>query len=346
MAKGKHTLSCPEVAGFCEQLAMILKAGIYLGEGLEMMSQDNTRPQEQQVLRALREEMEAAGALAPALESAGIFPGYMIQMVALGEQTGHLEEVMESLAAHYAREQEIRDSIRTAVTYPAMMLAMVVIIVAVLLTQVMPIFQQVFAQLGAELTGFSRVLMNLGSAIRSGGAVIGAVLLALLAAGLWLATRGRKTASTALRRIPGLGSLMDDVALCRFAGGMALALRSGLNPEYALELVHRLNEDPWFGRRLDQVRQRMEQGEDMTEALTREGILTGVYGRMAAIGRKTGALDDTMTRIARSTQEEVDRRIARILSRIEPALVVILSLVVGIILMSVMFPLLGILSGM
>lgn len=346
MGKAKQKLSCTEVAGFCEQLAMILNAGIYLGEGLEMMSQDNAQPEEQQVLRSLRENMEASGALAPALEAAAVFPDYMVHMVRLGEETGRLEEVMDALAQHYAREQEIRDSVRTAVTYPAMMLGMVILIVVVLLTQVMPIFEQVFAQLGAELTGLSRVLMNLGSALRGGGVVIAVVVLVLIALGLWLATRGRKTLGAICRVFPGLRKLSDDVALCRFAGGMALALRSGLNPEYALELVYRLNEDPWFGQRLDRVREEMERGSDMTEALTREGILTGVYGRMAAIGRKTGALDETMVRIAESTQDEVDRTIARTLSRIEPALVVVLSLLVGGILMSVMFPLLGILSGM
>ena len=346
MGNAKQMLSCGEVAGFCEQLAMILKAGIYLGEGLEMMSQDNSRPEEQKVLRKLREDMETAGALAPALEAAGVFPAYMVQMVRLGEETGRLDEVMDTLTGHYLREQEIRDSVRTAITYPAMMLGMVIVIVAVLLTQVMPVFQQVFAQLGAELTGFSRVLMDLGRGLRSGGTVIAVIVLVLAAACVWLGTRKRSTLLGLSRRIPGLRKMSDDVALCRFAGGMALALRSGLNPEYALDLVCQLNEDPYFSQRLARVRDQMNQGTDMTEALTREGIFTGVYGRMAAIGRKTGTLDETMIRIAESTQEEVDGNIARSLARIEPTLVVVLSLLVGGILMSVMFPLLGILSGM
>ena len=341
----KRKLSATEVAGFCEQLAMILKAGIYLGEGLDMMAQDNARTEDQQTLTQMKEELERSGALAPALEAAEIFPAYMVQMVRLGEETGRLEEVMDTLAGHYTREQEIQDGIRTAVAYPALMLGMVVIIVGVLLTQVMPIFQQVFAQLGTELTGFSRVLMQLGRSLRS-GVVLAAVLAVLILAGAWLVARGRKNLPSLLRRIPGLGRLSDDIALCRFAGGMALALRSGLNPEYALDLVCRLNEDPDFGRRLDRVRQEMEQGRDMTEALTREGILTGVYGRMASIGRKTGTLDETMIPIAESTQDQVDKSIARVLGRIEPALVVVLSLLVGGVLMSVMFPLLGILSGM
>ena len=149
----KRKLSATEVAGFCEQLAMILKAGIYLGEGLDMMAQDNARTEDQQTLTQLKEELERSGALAPALEAAEIFPAYMVQMVRLGEETGRLEEVMDTLAGHYTREQEIQDGIRTAVAYPALMLGMVVVIVGVLLTQVMPIFQQVFAQLGGMWEG-------------------------------------------------------------------------------------------------------------------------------------------------------------------------------------------------
>ena len=341
----KQKLSAREVSGFREQLAVVLKAGIYLSEGLEMMTQDNEKPEERAALIAIRETMEQTGTLAPALQAAEIFPAYMVHMVQLGEETGRLEEVLEALAGHYSREQEIHDSVRTAVAYPGLMLGMVVVIVAVLLTQVMPIFQQVFAQLGTELTGFSRVLMELGQSLRS-GVVLAVVLAAIAAVVIWLLIRGRKEPARTMRRIPGLKRLCNDLALCRFAGGMALALRSGLNPEHALELACQLNEDPEYGQRLEKVCQSVEQGEDLTQALTREGILTGVYGRMASIGRKTGTLDETMIRIAQNAQEQVDTTIARILGRIEPALVVVLSLLVGGVLMSVMFPLLGILSGM
>lgn len=345
MAKAKQKLSAMEVAGFCEQLAVVLKAGIYLSEGLEMMTQDNEKPEERAALIELRQHMEQTGTLAPALEAVGVFPEYMVHMVQLGEETGRLEEVLAALAGHYSREQEIRDSVRTAVTYPGLMLGMVVVIVAVLLTQVMPIFQQVFAQLGAELTGFSRVLMELGQSLRS-GVVLAVAAAVLVAVAAWVLIRGRKNPAAAMRHVPGLKRLCDDLALCRFAGGMALALRSGLNPEHALELACQLNEDPVYGQRLAQACQKVEQGEDLTEVLTRQGILTGIYGRMASIGRKTGTLDETMIHIAQNAQDQVDAAIARILGRIEPALVVVLSLLVGGVLMSVMFPLLGILSGM
>lgn len=339
-------LSCLETAGFCQQLSMVLKAGIYLGEGLDMMAQDSLHQEEKQMLLGLKETLEWEGSLAPALEKAQVFPQYMVHLVHLGEETGRLEEVMATLADHYTREGEIRESLRTAVTYPAMMLAMVVVVVAVLLTQVMPIFQQVFAQLGSELTGFSRMMMTLGQQLRSGAVVVGIVVLVLLLTGVFLTTRGRKAAVNLCHRLPGIRSLLEGVSLSRFAGGMALALRSGLNPEYALDLVCRLNTDEHFQKRLEQVRQNMAQGQDMTQALTQEGILSGLYGRMAAIGERTGTLDDTMVSIAKQAQEDVDRSIAKSLGWIEPALVVVLSLLVGGILMSVMFPLLGLLAGM
>lgn len=346
MRKKMRNLSSGETAGFCQQLSMVLKAGLYLGEGLDMMAQDSQRPDEKQMLTALKEALEQDGALASALEKAQVFPPYMVAMVRLGEETGRLDEVMETLAGHYAREREIQESLRTAVAYPAMMLGMVIIIVTVLLTQVMPIFQQVFAQLGAELTGFSRMVADLGQSLRSGVVAAGAVVVVLALAALFLTTRGRKAARNLCYRIPGTRRLLESVDLCRFAGGMALALRSGLNPEYALELVYQLSSDPHFRRRLEDVRQQMEQGQDMTQALTQAGILSGLYGRMAVIGQRVGALDETMLSIAQSAQTEVDRSIAQSLGWIEPALVVILSLLVGGILMSVMFPLLGLLAGM
>ena len=136
------------------------------------------------------------------------------------------------------------------------------------------------------------------------------------------------------------------LGLARFAGGMHLALSSGLDPEYALELVRDLSGDVHFRSRLDQCRQEMLTGEGWISALRKTGILTGLSARMAAIGERTGTVAETMNTIAANAQEEADRRISGALGLIEPALVILLSVMVGIILLSVMFPLLGILSGM
>lgn len=348
MSKRRKGLGAEELSGFCSQMAMLLVSGISLPEGLEMMLEDAEGKQEQELLDTLRQELAQNGEFAPALEQTGVFPDYMTQMVRIGEQTGRLDDVMNALSEHFDREAAISQSIRSAVMYPAVMLCMMLLIVGVLLTNVMPVFNQVFLQLGTQMTGLSRMLMNLGSLIRRYGAVLGCLAAILVVLGLWFArtARGRRAFSALCYRIPPARRLFEMLGLARFAGGMHLALSSGLDPEYALELVSRLSEDAHFQSRLDQCRQEMEAGESWISALRKTGILTGLSARMAAIAERTGTVAETMKAIAANSQEEADRRISAALGLIEPALVILLSVLVGIILLSVMFPLLGILSGM
>lgn len=169
-------------------------------------------------------------------------------MVDIGEQTGRLDEVMDSLSSHYRQEENIQKSIRSAVAYPLIMITMMIAVILVLITKVMPIFNQVFAQLGQEMTGFSKGLLGLGTAINRYSIVL-IVLLVLIIALFLFFTKTQK-GEVAFRRfsypIPFFRNIYDKTASCRFAGVMSLALRSGLNPDYAAELAAGLIDNEAF----------------------------------------------------------------------------------------------------
>ena len=126
---------------------------------------------------------------------------------------------------------------------------------------------------------------------------------------------------------------------------MALTLSSGLNPERSMELVNSLNDDPVFQKKIDQCQSEVDEGNDLSKALFTSGMFTGVYARMASIGSKTGAMDQVMEQIAELYQDDIDTRMSNILAVLEPTLVIFLSLIVGVILLSVMLPLMGIMSS-
>ena len=348
MGKTEKLFSDRELSDFCGHLAMILNSGISVTEGLMMMEEDLEDRKVRDLLKTLEENVEDSGLLWQAMEAAAAFPDYMIRMVKLGEQSGHLDDVMTALSDHYDREDSLRRSIRSAVAYPAVMLLMMAGIILVLLTHVMPIFNQVFLQLGSELTGLSRSLMDLGTGIRKYAVVLVEIAAVLVLVGLWFrkSQQGRTLFNKLGRNIPWLRKLWDRIALCRFSSGMSLTLSSGLNPEYALELTRELSQDPDFKMRLELCHREMEQGEDLSKALMHAGVFTGVYARMASIGERTGAMDQALRQVADDCQNRLDQQIAQGLSLIEPTLVVILSVIVGVILMSVMFPLLGIMSSL
>ena len=336
-----------ELSAFCGQIALILKSGISASEGLQIMLEDASSEEERAVLEALTEDMNESGFLAHALESTQIFPAYMLHMVEIGEETGTLDEVMRALEIHYEREAEIAQSIRSAITYPAIMTAMMIVVVIVILVKVLPVFNQVFVQLGTEMTGISRILMNMGTTISHYSV---AFILLLLLIGVFALYGTRTTSGRSLfaklgHRIAPIRTLREKIAVCRFASGMALTLSSGLSPERSLELVSALNEDPFFQQKLENCQELVTSGEDLSKALFSSGILSGMHARMASIGSRTGSMEQVMAQIASLNQDEIDTRMTNALAVIEPALVVILSLIVGVILLSVMLPLMGIMSG-
>ena len=157
-------LSNSERILFCEQMGMILKSGISAAEGIMIMKED--AGQEESPLRELYEEiqrnLDETGIFYDALEETGAFPDYMIQMARIGEQTGNLDEVMEGLAAYYEREENMVQDIKSAVTYPLLMLGMMLVIFLVMIVKVLPVFAQVYEQLGGQMTGMAAVLHAAG----------------------------------------------------------------------------------------------------------------------------------------------------------------------------------------
>lgn len=336
-----------EISSFCGQIALILKSGISSIEGITIMLEDASSADEKQILEAILENIQETGSLYQALADTGLFPSYMLHMVEIGEETGTLDEVMTALSVHYDREDSISKSIKNAVTYPLIMAGMMVVVIIVLLVKVMPIFNQVFIQLGTEMTGFSRTLMNIGNAINR-YSIVFIVILVLIAALILYGTRtasGKRVFRSLGYKFKFSRAIYEEIAACRFASGMALTLSSGLNPERSMELVTALNEDADFQKKIDSSQKLIDEGSDLSEALYSAGIFTGMYARMASIGGKTGSMDQVMGQIAGLYQDDIDNRMNNALAVLEPTLVIALSLIVGVILLSVMLPLMGIMSS-
>ena len=337
-----------EVSAFCSQIALILRSGISSLEGISIMLEDTSSEEERAILQKILDNMQETGSLYQALSETGLFPSYMLHMVEIGEETGTLDEVMDALSTHYEQEDAIAKSIKNAVTYPMVMGGMMLVVIFILLVKVMPIFNQVFIQLGTEMTGVSRILMNVGNVVNRYSIVLIALLLVSAAAALYCTRTepGRQLFRKVGYRLRSIRPIYEEIAACRFASGMALTLSSGLNPERSMELVSALNDDPFFQEKLTVCQKEVEEGGDLSEALHKTGIFSGVYAQMASIGSKTGSMEQVMGRLAKLYQDDIDARMNNALAVLEPTLVIVLSLIVGVILLSVMLPLTGIMSSL
>lgn len=336
-------LSVEELSAFSGQISLMTRAGLSVLDGLELMRKDSENSDEAAILDQMLESYRSSASLSRAMEASGVFPSYMTGMVRTGEATGNLDQVMERMELHYQRESELRTSIRQAVLYPILLSIMVTAVILILIIQVMPMFDRVFQELGSSLTGLPLVLSRLGRSLSGSGFIL-IVLVLAIAVALLLLGRGEHGAAL-LQKLPGFQSVRNEEAASRFAAHMALVLSSGLPVEDGLDMAQELTDDPDFQKKLEDCRKRMEEGETFAESLKDSKIFSGLYAQLAETGSRTGTMDEAMEKVADLYQSELDSAIDAHIARLEPALVIIMSVIVGGILLSVMVPLISILSA-
>ena len=345
--KKKKLLSNGEIASFCTQSALLFQAGITPAESMDILLKDSGSDAGREVISEILEVCRQGETFHHALSRTGLFPDYVLNMIALGEESGNLDKCMLSLSSYYEKEENISDSIRGAVTYPLIMIAMMLVVIFVLVSRVLPIFNQVFLQLGSKMTGFSATLLRLGTSLNR-YSIVFVALLVLLAALYLAATKtniGRREAGRFMNAFPLTRGFYDKVACQRFASGMAMAMGSGMDTYTSLDMVSQLVGNKAMQDKISACRKSLEDGADFSEALSSSNIFSRLHSRMVTVGFRSGNIDTVMSRIADSYEKETDRKIQSIISILEPTLVIILSLIVGLILLSVILPLMGIMAS-
>lgn len=343
----KKQLSHSEIASFCSQTAMLFHAGIPPAESMSLLSQDAASPEGREIIQAILITCQKGEPFSQALAGCGVFPSYFIHMIRLGEESGNLDVVMQSLNDYYEREENISHSIRSAISYPCIMIGMMLLVIFVLVAKVLPIFNQVFIQLGSEMTGFSASLLKLGQALNRYSVFciifVGALIFLFIL--VRKTTTGRRLSAGFFSRFPLTRSFYEKTAAGRLAGGLALTLSSGMDTYMSLDMVSQLVEHKGMQQKIAACKASIQAGSGFAEALASSGIFSSLYSRMVAIGFRSGSIDSVMQKIADRYQKETDRRIEAMISALEPTLVIILSLIVGMILLSVILPLMGIMSS-
>ena len=345
--KKQQLLSNSEIAAFCRQSAMIIHAGITPAEGMGILVQDTVSKEGKELLQKIGDACRRGEYFHQAMASTGLFPDYVIKLTTLGEESGNLDEVLVSLAQYYEREDAIADGVKTAVTYPLIMIGMMFLVIIVLVVKVLPIFKQVFVQLGTEMSPLATSLLNIGNSLSKYSIVITFTLLFIIGICLILykTTAGRRKITQLLTRFPLTRNFYNKIAAGRFASGMYMVISSGMDTYQGLDLISEIVENDEMIEKIALCKQEMSKQSNLPEALATAEIFSNLHSRMVAIGFRSGSIDTVMKQIAQNYEEETDKQINRIISVIEPTLVILLSLVVGIILLSVLLPLMGIMSS-
>lgn len=346
MKKDKK-LNQEEVTAFCCQLSLLLPAGITPYEAVMLMREDTPDIKGKDILEQLETALKDGLSFHEALKNTSVFPEYLLSMVLLGEESGNLDIVTKKLADYYEQQCTISTSIKNAISYPLIMICLMLIILAVLLSKILPIFNQVFMQLGSELTGIAAQLMTIGNLIEFISGFL--IMVTLLAAVIFFATY----------RIPSLRKIwlhflhtnkltrnfFLGIAYTRFASAMSMITASGVDLFRGLTLTQMLVNNEIVSKKIELCSEAISNGDYLHEAMKKAGIFQAKHLRMIQISQRSGEIDITLAKISAHYEEEMLTRIQRIVGTIEPTLVIFFSLMVGLILLSVIMPLIGIMSS-
>ena len=328
-------------------LSLLLHAGIPLSDAIYLMKEDESGS-EADALLAVGREMDSGAMLSIAMEKAGVFPAHALRMVEVGEATGHLESALASLADYYDEEDAMAKEIRSALLYPSVLFVMILAVIGVLVIKVLPVFDSVYSSLGGSLTGIAAGLLALGNILRS---IMPALLVILAAAALFalccaLSPAVRNSLVAAYRRRFGHKGVGGKMALARFALSLSMALESGMYAEDALSLSAGLLQDvPVLARCAQQAADAVKNSAELSEALKENALLSPKDCRMLSIGMKSGSGTSVMADIARRAAQNAREAARTVVSRVEPAMVLSAGVIVGVILLSVMLPLMNIMSS-
>lgn len=339
--RGKHTgyqLSPIGVSALARQMAELLRAGILPEEGAALLRDDAEDTRERAMLDVVTQSLEMGQPLSAALAEAGAVPDYFVRMLEIGERTGTMEEVLQGLADYYEREAATQAATRSAVIYPVGMAVLMAALLVVLAVFVLPVFSDIYATLGLELSPVAMALMTGGRAL---GVVAGVAAVVLLAGGLWGWLRWKKGGLAVVRN----SRAMREAAAGRFASALALMLRCGLSMEESLERAGALIDHPIAHQTAETAVERLNEGKSLSEALEGE-LFSGYALRLIRVGERTGRTDTMLEEAAQRAVQEAAERTDKRIAAIEPTVVAVLAVLAGLMLLSVMLPLLGVLSAM
>lgn len=337
-----------ELAELCGQLALLMKAGVGQADGLYLLAEEEKNAGLQKILSETAKRIEEGIYLSTAFRDAACFPSHMVGLLEVGEQVGRTEETFMALSRYYEDQDRMNRRLRSALTYPSVLLLMMAVVIVVLLSKVLPVFEDVYASLGGNLSGIAGGLLTLGNWLGSILPILG-ILLALLILLVLLFVLIPVLRSKAIRLWQqqfgdrGISRKMNDA---RFAQALSMAFQSGLPFEECVSLAGSLLKDcPAAVKRSQDLRALLDSGEDLAGALNKSSMLPPSACKMLALGMRSGTGDATLEEISRRLSEDAQEALEAKISMIEPALVLITSLLVGAILLSVMLPLMHIMKA-
>ncbi|MCS6561651.1 MULTISPECIES: type II secretion system F family protein [Curtobacterium] len=321
-----------DLAIMSRQASTMLTSGLSLLRTLTILSDQTENKKLKDILGKVRDDVERGVSFSDAVAKYPVdFPPIMINMIRAGETGGFLDQAMDSIATNFEKEHKLRSTIKSAMTYPVVVLVMSLVAVAIMLIFIVPIFQDMFSSLGGTLPLPTQILVTLSHAMR-----YVAIPLAIVVVLAWLWWRANKNTERVRAfidpitlKLPVFGPLQKKIVIARFARNFSNMIGAGVPILQALRIVGEVSNNFVVKRALDNVTESVRKGESIAVPLAAQSVFPAMVTQMVAVGEDAGSLEIMLEKIAVFYDAEVEATTDALTSLIEPLLIAFLGVVVG-----------------
>lgn len=341
-----------DITVFSRQFATVINAGLPLVQSLAILQKQADKKTLANALKSVREDIENGQQLSDGLAKfPRIFNRLYVYLVRAGEASGNLDGILERVAAYQEQEAALRGKIKSALTYPAVVLIIALGVTYFLLTSIVPQFAGILTQLGGDLPLITRMLMAISDFLMTKWWLLIIIIVGSVFAlsAYYRTNNGKHVIDRFLLKAPVLGPLVQKSAIASFANTFGLLLRSGVNVIEAIDITKGTAGNVIIEDILTEAKTAVQRGEQISLTLGAHGqVFPPLVTSMVAIGEETGAVDDMLAKIAEFYDREVDEAVESLTAMLEPIMIVFLGFIVGFIVAGMflpMFAIIGQLSG-
>ena len=330
-----------DISLFCKQMSVMLESGIPLNNAVDILEQQATSKNLKSSLKIVSKSLKEGSQLSKAmLDQEGMFPDLLIRMVQAGEKTGKLDEVLEKMSEHYNKELKTSRQIRGAMIYPAVLAFLAVGAVLALLYIVIPSFSGIFEQSGMAMPLPTRIVLAASNFVRSYWYILFGVTGILVF--LFLRYRSTEAGRYQLDRLklnlPVIKGPMQKIVTARFASTLAILTSAGIPLVEAIESAAATTNNAVVIEKMKIANEGLQKGERLTGMITSTGLFPPMMLSMVKIGEESGSLESMLVKTSDYYEEELEAAIKQLLSLLEPAMIIVMGVIIGGIVASVMLP--------
>ena len=344
---GTGKVQLKELTTFCRQFAIMITAGVSILSCLENLKKQRYSQYFRAILQVVYDDVKSGSMLYAAFNKhAKVFPHFFRSMVHVGEASGRLNLVFESLADYYESDAKIKTKVKSALSYPLMLLGMTVVIVILMLSFVIPTFKDTMSALEVEITGFTKTVYDISDYLILNWHLI-VLWIILIGGGLYLFLRtekGKYVFDVVKVHMPFIGNIQIELATARFARSFSILLSSGMTLAEALSSVDMVIGNRYLRNRFKNVTKDISNGVSLTDALSNFRYFPDMLIQMVSVGEKTASLGEVMTRTYKYFDDRVETALNAATAKIQPIMLLIMGATVGSLFLAVYSPMLSIMT--